>query len=191
MKISEDNFVLHIRRRDESALGYAIGQYGGLVKSVVRKHLYPDAQAMFFEECVNDVFLGVWYNIDSYEPDKNTIKNWIAAIARFKAIDYGRKYVVIRCHESGIEIDPATAATDEWSDPVTLAEGGLPELLQTFMKSLSESDRELFWRVYVAEDSVADISRDTGIKRDVIYNRLSRGHKKLKKLYAVNERGNE
>lgn len=94
MKINEENFVLHIKLKDEEALRYAIERYGGLVKSVVRKHLYPDAQMMFFEECVSDVFLGVWSNIDSYDAEKNTIKNWIAAIARFKAIDYGRKYAV-------------------------------------------------------------------------------------------------
>ena len=143
---------------------------------------------MFFEECVNDVFLGVWYNIDSYKPQKNSFKNWVAAIARFKAIDYGRKYAVLRRHESDEEIE---AAISDITVLPASADDGMSEPVQMFLESLSREDRELFMRIYVAEDSVAEVSRDTGMKREVIYNRLSRGRKKLKAVYAWNERGSK
>lgn len=186
MKISEDNFILQIGRRNEAALRYAIEEYGGLVKSVVRKHLYPDARGMFFEECINDVFLGVWFNIGSYQPQKNSFKNWIAAIARFKAIDYGRKYAVIRSHESDEEPETSMSGLTVLADSV---DDDMSEQMQRYLSCLSEADRELFMRIYVAEDSVAEVSRDTGMNRDVIYNRLSRGRKKLKQVYAFDERG--
>lgn len=186
MKISEENFISRMKLKDETALRYAIKQYGGLVKAVVRKHLFQDARRMFFEECINDVFLSVWNNIDSYEPEKNSVKNWIAAIARFKAIDYGRKYAVIRRHESEEDVDNVMVIS---ADMTKETDSDMSEQLQWFLRQLSESDRELFWRVYVAEDSVAEISRDTGMKPSVIYNHLSRGRRKLKKLYTLKKEG--
>lgn len=186
MKINEENFVSRMKLRDEAALRYVIEHYGGLVKAVVRKHLYQDAQRMFFEECINDIFLSIWYNIDSYESEKNSVKNWIAAIARFKAIDYDRKYVLIRRHESEAAVDKMIAVTADIAKETDIE---MSEQLQWFLNQLSESDRELFWRVYVTEDSVADISRDTGMKPSAIYNHLSRGRRKLKKLYTLKKEG--
>ncbi|MGF7186815.1 DNA-directed RNA polymerase specialized sigma24 family protein [Desulfitispora alkaliphila] len=70
---------------------YVIDNYGGLIKSIVGKHLY-NLQHLH-EECLDDVLLAVWDNIDSFYPEKNSFKNWVAAIAKYKSIDYKRKYL--------------------------------------------------------------------------------------------------
>lgn len=38
MKITEKNVVQELRKRNEKALYFVIDQYGGLIKSIVRKH---------------------------------------------------------------------------------------------------------------------------------------------------------
>ncbi len=88
MIINENNYIQQLRLHDESALMYVIDQYGALLMSVIRKHLFrlPDMQ----EECLDDVLMGVWQHIDSFDQERNSFKNWIAAIARYQSIDYLR-----------------------------------------------------------------------------------------------------
>ena len=40
MKINEDNFIEQLKFRNEKALEYVIDNYGRIVKSVVKKHLF-------------------------------------------------------------------------------------------------------------------------------------------------------
>ncbi len=42
---------------------------------------------------MNDVLLAVWEHIEGNNSDKSSLKNWIAGIARYKAIDCKRKYL--------------------------------------------------------------------------------------------------
>ena len=65
---------------------YVIDEYGGLIKAVIRKNM--SCLKEYQEECMNDVLLSIWENIASYHPEKNSFKNWIAAIAKYKSIDY-------------------------------------------------------------------------------------------------------
>lgn len=183
MKINDDNFILQLKSGDERALQYVIDKYGGLVKSIIRKHLYSEAQEMFFDECIDDVFLAIWNNIDCFNPDKSSIKNWIAGIARFKAIDYGRKYSAIRKHE--IESDLEATYIDCRIE--TLENEELSQQMNSLIVSLSKQEQELFINIYIEEISVSDISNEMGMKKENIYNRLSRIRKKLRKQHQLNE----
>ncbi len=100
MKITEENVVNQLRKRNEKALDFIIDQYSGLIKSIIQKHLasFEDVQ----EECMDDVLLVIWNHIEEYDEEKNTLKNWIAAITKYKSIDYARKYAKT-VNEKGID----------------------------------------------------------------------------------------
>ena len=91
MKINEENFLDQLKKKNEKALDYVIDTYGWIIKSVIKKHLYNLQSVQ--DECINDVLLGLWNNIDKFDENKSEFKNWIAGIAKFKAIDYKRKYL--------------------------------------------------------------------------------------------------
>ena len=40
MKINEKNFIKYLNLKNEKALDYLVDNYGGLIKSIVNKHLY-------------------------------------------------------------------------------------------------------------------------------------------------------
>ena len=88
MKINEENFIIQLRRKNERAMDYVIDTYGYIIKSVVKKHLYNLASVQ--EECVNDVLLAIWNNINSFDEERSSFKNWIIGISQFKSIDYKR-----------------------------------------------------------------------------------------------------
>ena len=89
MKANEDNFVDLIKYRREEGLVYVIRTYGGLLKSIVQKRLFASPDRV--EECMNDIFLGIWKNIDCFDESRGSFVNWAAGVARLEAIDTLRR----------------------------------------------------------------------------------------------------
>ena len=55
------------------------------------------------------------------------------------------------------------------------------------LNCLKKEDREIFIKLYIEEKEIEDISLDTGLKKDVIYNRLSRGRRKMRNIFKLIE----
>lgn len=180
MKINEENFLNQLKKKNEKALDYVIDTYGWIIKSVIKKHLYNLQSVQ--DECINDVLLGLWNNIDKFDENKSEFKNWIAGIAKFKAIDYKRKYLRELDNEN---VDDLNITVDDSIHELLKNELSLE--MQEMMNSLNERDRELFYKLYVEEIEVDKVSQETGIKRDVIYNRVSRAKKKLRDIFKLKE----
>lgn len=177
MKIGEHNYIQQLQLQNEDALVYVIDTYGGLLKAVIRKTLYliPGER----EECLNDVLLSIWDHIDSFDESRNTFKNWAAAIAKYKAIDYLRKY-----HKKiqYAEIEEVVIPKEDL-ELKRLIDGTVSEEMEKLLSCLNEKDRELFWKLYVEEKSMDELSLETGMEKTVIYNRLSRGKQRMKKQH--------
>ena len=66
-----------------------------------------------------------------------------------------------------------------------MIEEELSEEMEEMLSCLSPEDRELFMKLYVEEMEPEEVSRQTGMKKDVIYNRVSRGRRKIRKLFST------
>lgn len=182
MKIGEKNYIKQLRLHNEKALAYVIDEYGGLIMSVIRKHLFylPEKQ----EECFDDVLLKIWQNIESFDENKSTFRNWAAAVAKYQAIDYLRSY---RKELQTVNIEDAVIVQEDHA-LAGMIEKEINSEVEKMLECLKPQDRELFYKLYVEEKSMKQISCETGIKQEVIYNRLSRGRKKLRRN-MLEERG--
>lgn len=181
MKISEENFINQLKMRNEKALNFILEEYGWIIKSTVKKHLY-NLQS-FQGECINDILIAVWYNIDSFDENRNGFKNWLAGISKYKCIDYKRKYLKNLLYENIDDLD--ISVEDTSLDEIVNNE--LNKDLESMLNCLKKEDKELFLKLYVQEKDINDICVETGMKREVIYNRLSRGKKKIKDLFNFKE----
>ena len=168
MKINEENFIIQLRKRNENALDYVIDNYGWIIKSIVKKHLYNLQSVQ--DECINDVL------------NKSEFKNWIAGIAKFKSIDYKRKYLKGLEYEN---IDDLNISVSE--STYEILENELSLEVEEMLNCLNEKDRDLFYKLYVEEIEVNKISEETGMKRDTIYNRVSRAKKKIRDIFKLKE----
>lgn len=181
MKIQEENFISQLINRNEKALDYVIENYGWIIKSIVKRQLYNLESVQ--GECINDILLGVWNNIGSFDESKNEFKNWIAGIAKFKSIDYKRKYLKTLGYENIDDLE--ISVSDTTHEQVTKNE--LDDDVNDMLSCLKENDRDLFYKLYVEDKEIDDVSKETGLKREVIYNRLSRGKKKIKNMFKIME----
>ena len=170
MKITEQNFIKEISLGNEKALEYCMLHYGGLVRSVIHRHIGS-----------LKVFFAVWENITSYRPEKNPFANWIAGVARLKALDCLRRYSHHLMEHSWEEKLPATAAQEDTA--LQAIEEEISRETQQMLDCLKPQDKDLFLRLYVEEQDMEEISRDTGMSRPMIYNHLSRGKRKIRKLF--------
>ncbi len=172
--ITEINFVKAISDKDERALTYVLDQFGTLIKSVIKKHLglLPN----YREECFNDVLLAIWNNIEQFDSNRSTFKNWVAGIARYKSLNYVRKYM------DELTIQNTDQLLDLTDDAATgmLLQQEHTENFEAMISSLNSNDRELFKRLYFHEQEIDEISRQMNLSANVIYNRLSRGKRKLR-----------
>lgn len=176
MKANEDNFISLIKKRREEGIRYVMEQYGGLLASIVGKRLYcmPDR----IDECMNDIFFGIWNHIGSYDPERSSFKNWAAGVARFHAIDYLRKY--------GRQLDQTALEEVELAEEDEnlrqLVEQELSEETQALLACLKPKDREVFTRLFLQEQDVETVSAQMGIPREAVYNKVSRGKRKMRRL---------
>lgn len=177
MKINEENYIQQLQLHNQKALMYVIDQYGGLLMAIIRKHLF--VMPMHQEECFDDVLLKIWSNISSFDESKNTFKNWAAAVARYCCIDYLRHY---QKELETIDIDNTVIANEDHTI-MEMIESELSEEVEKMLNILKPEDRELFLKIYVEEKPINQVSEETGIKKEVIYNRLSRGKHKIRKHF--------
>ncbi len=85
----DQQIVRAIKAKDEKGIQLLLRQYGGLMKVIIQKYLSGLPEEI--EECLADVVISVWYHIEDSDSSKSSLKNWFAAIAKFKAIDGLRK----------------------------------------------------------------------------------------------------
>lgn len=186
MKITEDNFIPLLCQKHEKALEYCMLHYGGLVKAVV--HRYLGNLQQYEEECQNDVFFAVWNHIKAYDPEKNPFSNWIAGVARLKALDCKRKYAshMLETSWEAMEEKGHPIMHAEISAELQSIETEFSEETRQILSCLKPKDQELFLRLYIEEENMEEVSQSTGLTKPVIYNRLSRGKKRIRNLFATN-----
>lgn len=183
-RINNDNYIEQLRAKNEHALEYVVERYGGLLYSILRKKLYliPD----MVDECFDDVLLKVWDHADDFDETRCEFKTWLAAIARYRAIDYLRKTKreeMNMASESLSEMVIEPGADDKRLRDIEDAIDGEAEKMLAY---LSPKDQEIFRRIYLEGESVDDVSKDLNLPKSQVYNHTSRGKRKLQKLYVVN-----
>lgn len=179
MRINEENFLSKLRKKDEKALEYLIDVYGNLVNGIVRKVLYSLRNEGIIEECISDVFLGVWENIDRFKGDKESFKSWIGAISKYKALDYYRKYKNKHIETLIIDNEIASEVIIE-DDFIQDAE---IKIVVELINELNEPDRSIFIMKFLFGYSSKKISNILNLTISSIDTKVSRGRKKLRKRY--------
>lgn len=181
MEIKDTNCVNQLKKKNIKALEFIIDKYGNLVYSVVRKVLNEGFNEPYVEECTNDVFLSVWNNIASFDEAKGNLKCWLAAISKYKAIDYQRKLY----KQISIEWLDENQVYDEFTtENIVISKENRKELL-TAIGDMNQQDREIFVRRYFLSEDIENIARTFAMDRNVVYQRLSRGRKLLKEKLVV------
>lgn len=169
MKITEDNFLHELQQRNEDALEFVVRKHGGLIKAVIRRILYEYPEDA--EECLYDTILKIWDHISSYN-DEGKFECWVAAVAKYTALDRLRKIKRLEPMEDIDEIPLSyTSGATGYS--------GFDEFFAELTSCLNEEDRALFVRIFWQGESIDEAAHRLGRPKSWLYNRISRGKRKI------------
>jgi RNA polymerase sigma-70 factor, ECF subfamily len=180
MKSNDTNFIQRLQCGKEDALEYIVDKYLPLIKGVTHKILSPIKNDGIIDECVNDILLSVWNHRMDFEGDSFKFKNWICAIAKFKAIDYYRKASKnIEIYSDNLEYTPSDSI-----EKVLVQMENRTELMH-LINRMEPIDQQIFIRRFFLGESAEDIAYSLGKTKASVDNRIYRCKKKLK-LHAPN-----
>src|SRR5918911_513714 len=88
---SDEDLAQRLQRRDAEALETLISRYSRELFYFIRLVLDGVGVAQDAEECVNDLFVAVWQEIDTFDPMRGTLRTWLTMRAKYIALDRRRQ----------------------------------------------------------------------------------------------------
>ncbi|HDR8065439.1 TPA: sigma-70 family RNA polymerase sigma factor, partial [Bacillus cereus] len=167
---SEEDLIIAMKKHDQDALKEVIDQYGKLILYIIHKSLSTPIEKQYVDDCYNDVFTVIWFNIDQFDTEKGNLKSWMIGISKLKALEYKKKVYKENTIDKDVEID--TGVHDRY-------EIEQEEEIMEIVQDLNKKDRYIYLKRYIDGYSIDDIAKELKVTADYIYNRISRGKKKL------------
>ena len=167
--------------RSEQAIEETDKKYGGYCYSIAYNILGSREDS---EESVSDTYMTAWKTIPPRRP--SYLNAFLAKITRHISIDRWRKRnakkrggeeIILALEELGDCVDGSTVETE-------MARKELTALLNRFLSSLSETERNIFLSRYWYLDSVPSISEASGFTQSKVTSMLHRLRGRLRKTLS-------
>jgi RNA polymerase sigma-70 factor, ECF subfamily len=169
--------------KPEKALDKMINIYAGLVYTIASDKLSLMCSKEDIEECVSDVFYGVYRQREAIDLQKGSIKAFIAVVAKRKAIDIYRS---LKNKNNKIVHLEDTLCENTIQNNVNIEQVVIEKEVQDVIikeiKALGEPDSQIFIRKYYFGQSTKLIAKVLGIKENTIDKKVSRGLVKLREV---------
>ena len=170
--IDEQYLIQQIKTGSQKALETVIDRYGSYVKAIAANIIKPPMTDADVEEVVSDVFLSLWSHPG--DPDRGSLKGYLAAITRNKARDRLRRFHI----EIPLENDCLEVPVEDSCRQIELAQ--LKEAVKQVVDRLEEPDRTILLRYYYFYQKTDAIARDMGMNPATVRTKLARSRQKLK-----------
>ncbi len=153
---------------DETALREIFDAHAGLVLSICRRTVGPDA-----EDVAQQVFVAAWKGRASFDPVKGSLPGWLSGIAKFKSVDHLRAKGR-RPQNAGHEVEETAAtATDvgRVADRVVLTHA---------LGQLSEDRRRVVALAFFEDFTHQEISEHLAMPLGTVKSHVRRGLETLR-----------
>ena len=201
---SDDDLARRLLERDPEALETLIFRYSREVFYFIRLVLDGIGVAQDAEECVNDLFVAVWQEIDTFDVDRGTLRTWLTMRAKYIALDRRRQLCRRQAHNtqsadesrqwnstdgsgnhrsSGYGYDDNRVTLPphpEASMENLLEQSERREELRLALATLPELDRYLIYQRYFKFATTEELAAKTGLTRHAVDTRLWRARKSLR-----------
>lgn len=214
---SDDELAQQLLERNPDALETIISRYSREVFYFIRLVLDGIGVAQDAEECVNDLFVAVWQEIDTFDAARGTLRTWLTMRAKYIALDRRRQLVRRQMHtiqaaeesrqwgssesggrqsisrRGGYESDNRAILPPypESSMESLLEQSERREELRLALATLPERDRYLIYQRYFNFASTEELAAKTGLTRHAVDTRLWRARKSLRELLREHAHGYE
>ncbi len=171
MQTDETIFSL-LRRKPEEGMTALIDEYSGLLWTVCCQYLSNTEDV---KECINEAFSEFYLHIERFEPDKGSLKGYLAVIARRCAI---RRY-----QENCRWENNADTAGEQTADPFAHLEN--QDELERALASLDPVDEQILRMKYYDGMTAREIADSLGLPYETVKKRHQRSLKKLLRTLSI------
>ena len=175
-QLEKDKKLLElIKKHPNKGMNLLMNEYGGLVFYVVQKRLVNNMNDI--EECVSDVFIDFYSNINAVDLNKGSIKAFLVTIATRRAIDTYRRNSghreVYSLDEEHSFIEYMLPDANNNPEELAIQKNDEDRLLQA-VEGLGEPDSQILYRRYFMQQSVKEIAETLGMKSNSVSKRITR-----------------
>lgn len=173
--MQDEEIIQRIKKKDYAGLEELLAVYGDSMLRTIHSVLSQPHEVSERQDVANEVFYEVWQKIAAYQPERSRLITWLLLISRSRAIDHKRKLNKRSLEEK--PVDEQELAIEE--SPLT------KETFLGFIEDLEALDQRIFLLYYFYQESPETIAEQTDLNVSAIYNRLSRGRKRLKERMTI------
>jgi RNA polymerase sigma factor (sigma-70 family) len=176
--VPEEILIEKLQKRDQQAFQWLYDQYSPALYGVVKTIVRDEEQA---KDLLQDIFVKVWKNLDSYDPKKGRLFTWLLNVARNTAIDAlrarkTRPANAIRTDEDSVHIIDRQYRTEQ---PNTDNIG-----LQDLVDKLRPERKELIDLVYFGGFTHEEAAETLNLPLGTVKTRVRSALQELKKLFS-------
>lgn len=177
----DQTLIQQLIERHEPALSQLYTLYGNRIYGLAYRILGDSHRA---EEVTQDVFMRLWEQPGSWDPDKGVLIAWLLGITRYAAIDRLRKdksYETMT-HEhidelhSDIADDTLMVGTKQWRDA---------HVIQQFMHELPVEQMEVIQLAFFKGMTHSELAEKLNLPLGTIKTRIRLGLQKLRGMWAT------
>lgn len=164
--------------RSEQAIAETSHKFGSYLYSIAHNILSSHRDS---EEAVNDTYLGAWRSIPPHRP--NRLSTYLGKITRRCALE---KWKTVSAQKRGggevaLALEELGESIPGCDSPETAMEmKELTQIINTFLKTLPETEQKVFLCRYWYLAPVKAIAKQFGFSESKVKSMLSRSRKKLK-----------
>jgi len=169
---SEAVLVARVAAGDDSALASLYDRFASLVHGIAFRVTCERGLA---EEVVQDVFTALWQRPGAFDPERGSVRTWLATLAHRRAVDR------VRASERARRRDLASATTDV-ADVDVAAEGEAADVsarLWAAVDTLPDDQRDAVRLAYAEGRTYREVAGLLGIPEGTAKSRLRLGLRKL------------
>lgn len=172
--MSDRELIKLLRRRPQKGFDTMTGAFGGLLYTLVRSRLPAERfGSAEIEDIVADTFSDFYLSLDSFDPDRCSIKSYLCVIARRKAADALRR--------ARVNVLPLEEAEDMLDVSDEAEESELRDRLLSEIKALGEPDSAILIRKYYLGQPSREIAAALELSVSNVDTRAHRAIEKLRK----------
>lgn len=177
VKSMTDREILdYIKSDKQKGMAFLIDAYSSLVFKIVSSVVLPVGSVQDAEECVSDVFIVFYNNIEKIDLQKSSLKGFLAMLAKRNAITLYRSLKRTYLSEENYEDQTDLPFVENGLDADTR------KALFDAVKALGEPDCTIVTRRYILGQTAAEIAPTVNLSSAAVQKRIERSILKLREM---------
>lgn len=175
--IPEDELVAALKTRSQKAYSVLYDTYAPSLLGVISRVIKEEDKA---EDVLQETFVAIWKNIDTYEAGKERLFTWLLNIARNTARSFGES-----SQHTGSVNPPVPSATGYPEQPNSLATGSaVPVSQTTTLSGLDPTLRQMIDLIYFEGYSQQKVADNMNMPLGLVQTGTRTALQQLKALFS-------